>query len=343
MIHSIDLENFQKHKNLHLKFEKGVNVIVGRSDIGKTSIIRGFQWILTNRPFGRELDGFITDGGDEICATLKTDDHEITRRKNKKTNEYVLDGEELKAFGTDVPIEVISALKMNPELHIQHQHDALSLLNSTPTEAAKKLNETVGVELMMKVTSALNSMVDKHKKELSKKEIDLENINESLKLYEKLPDINKMLIDIKKTNAQIAQKRGFFKNLYSCVQKLKSLESQALCLPNDVIFTKWQGVKTGVKNLEQKKSEYLKLRHMIKMFRESNFLLRRLEKIPESNNIDEIVERLQKKYDIEYKIIDITEAIQLKEDALISCNTEIEQLSKKFHDLVGERCPLCGK
>ena len=83
MIKSIDIENFQSHKKTRIDFDPGVNVIIGRSDSGKTSILRALNWVINNKPSG---EAFIRHGNKEARASIILDDkHMITMiRKGKK-------------------------------------------------------------------------------------------------------------------------------------------------------------------------------------------------------------------------------------------------------------------
>lgn len=55
MIKSIELKNIQSHENTRLDFDKGINVIVGSSNNGKSAILRGLYWARYNRPLGCRL------------------------------------------------------------------------------------------------------------------------------------------------------------------------------------------------------------------------------------------------------------------------------------------------
>lgn len=61
MIHlkRVRLENFQSHRNSVIDFDRGLNVIVGPSDSGKSAIIRAIKWALYNEPSGNY---FIREG-----------------------------------------------------------------------------------------------------------------------------------------------------------------------------------------------------------------------------------------------------------------------------------------
>ena len=68
MIDSITLKNFQSHINTKLVFSKGINVIVGRSNSGKTACLRGINLVNSNRPLGTD---FIHHGAKESEITIE--------------------------------------------------------------------------------------------------------------------------------------------------------------------------------------------------------------------------------------------------------------------------------
>ena len=45
-ISELKLENFRKYKNLNIKFNEGLNVIVGENNSGKTAIIDAMRILL---------------------------------------------------------------------------------------------------------------------------------------------------------------------------------------------------------------------------------------------------------------------------------------------------------
>lgn len=57
MISKITIRNFQTHKKSELEFTDGVNLIVGSSDNGKSSVIRAFRWLAENSQQDSLSDG----------------------------------------------------------------------------------------------------------------------------------------------------------------------------------------------------------------------------------------------------------------------------------------------
>src|SRR5579885_1820961 len=118
MLESLTLKNFQCHRDLEIDFDPSITCIVGPTDYGKRSILRGLIWILLNQPRG---DGFIRYGEDYAENTLHIDSHTIVRGRRKSYNYYSLDGSTpYEAFGTTVPDEISKILAVHP-ISIQRQ------------------------------------------------------------------------------------------------------------------------------------------------------------------------------------------------------------------------------
>lgn len=154
-IAKIQLKNFQAHKNTEISFTPGVNVIVGASDRGKSSIIRALQLVFFNKPSGT---AYIRHGAKEsrVKVTM-ADGTEVHRVRTKSKNYYQIEeNEPLKVPGRDVPTEVSALCPMQP-INFQGQHDAPFMLSETAGECGRMLNRCVDLTVIDKVLSNLNN------------------------------------------------------------------------------------------------------------------------------------------------------------------------------------------
>lgn len=154
MISNIDIENFQSHSKTSIELCSGVNVIVGKSDSGKSAILRALRLVTENKPAGTE---FINHNSDSTCVSVKFDGNNIRREKNRKTlNSYFINGEVLKAFGQDTP-KPVKDVVMFHDVNTQWQLDPPFMLSKTPGECSQYLNEVMNLEVIDSVTAKIQS------------------------------------------------------------------------------------------------------------------------------------------------------------------------------------------
>ena len=142
-ISKIYLLNYQIHTKTILKLSKGLNVLFGESDQGKSSIIRGIEWVLCNRPLG---DGFRKHNTDKTIVGILKGNDKIVREKSKNLNGYILNNEKPhSATRSSVPEDISSALNLS-EANIQPQHETFFLVHLSPGQRSKILNEVAAIK-----------------------------------------------------------------------------------------------------------------------------------------------------------------------------------------------------
>lgn len=176
MLDELGIKRFQSHEDTRLIFDKGINVIVGRSSSGKTSIIRALQLLKDNRPSGFAYHSQFSKEPTEIDIIF--DNHKIVFEKDKKGASYDIDGKKLSVIGQNVPDEV-KLLNMN-EINIQEQLSQHFLITDTPGEVAKYINKIIKVEKVDEWISALTTDINSFTKEIDIYKDQLKEKNEKL-------------------------------------------------------------------------------------------------------------------------------------------------------------------
>lgn len=143
MITKVILRNFQKHKKMEVDLEQ-VTVLIGRTDCGKSSVVRALRWVITNQPKGTH---FIRRGADKCSVTIHVDGHVIKRVRSQKTNLYFLDGQKFASFKNEPPEPILNVLRITPE-SFQQQHDPVFWLSLSPSEVSRRLNEIADLQMM---------------------------------------------------------------------------------------------------------------------------------------------------------------------------------------------------
>lgn len=204
MIKSLDILNFQAHKESHLDFVPGVNVITGQSDAGKTSIMRSMQWTITNRPTGDAFKNWSASPKDDIAVEIVLDNASIALTRENGKNTYLLtkNGEDqsFSAIKTDVPEEIKQTLNL-PEGNIQTQHQSYFLLQDSPGEVARKLNELIGLDIIDTMFKNINSKIREATGQITLFKSERDRIEKELEKFSNLDKIEKLITSIEKNEA----------------------------------------------------------------------------------------------------------------------------------------------
>lgn len=151
MLEKLQLRNFQRHARLDLDLDQLVTVLVGRSDCGKTAVLRALRWLATNRPAGT---AFVCHGRRRAAVRLVFDSgRTAVRTRGPGRNDLQLDGRRFAALGTAVPDNLATALNLGP-VNWQLQHDPPFWLALSPGEASRELNAVVDLGLIDRVLGA---------------------------------------------------------------------------------------------------------------------------------------------------------------------------------------------
>lgn len=227
MIKSVKIKNFQSHRKTFLEFDKGVNVIVGATDSGKSAIIRALRWLVWNRPTG---DAFCSTWGGNTHVSVETETHSIARNKGKENN-YVFKkaGEEevieLKAFGTGTPTEVQEILNIN-EINLQQQLDKPFLLSDSPGQVAGFFNKIAGIDLIDSSIKSIQKEIRATTQNIVSLKGILDDETEELKKYDNLDTIETEIERLEKLKRKEVGlvRRG--RELFALVYNLKEIDEE---------------------------------------------------------------------------------------------------------------------
>ena len=251
MLESIQIKGLFNHKNSVVPIAKGLTVITGLNDSGKSSILHSLRWLVTNHPRGGKLlletesravkEGTITVVNDGISISK-------TRTDNSKTF-YDLEGEIY--HKADLPEEIRECLEINPiykfgdqelELNYAFQLDAPFLISEAPSAGAAVLGQLAGTKPIDQAEEAFDKESNKARLEIHSEEKSIENNTVELAKHkyveEHLSIVNSLLAQIellkeKETKLQTLRilldsynmSVKTFNKLHACVERYKDVKT----------------------------------------------------------------------------------------------------------------------
>ena len=329
MITKIEIKNFQSHKNTVLEFDKGVNVICGESDNGKSAVIRAIRWVVENQPQGTEKinSNWNEDFKEPLSVKLYTEKGYVERIRDKKRNGYNIckNGEKeivLDAIGKGVPKEVTDFLNVS-DVNFQFQLDPPYLLTKSAGEASKYLNEIVHLDSIDKIMS----IADSDKRQLSSEqkivESDIKKLEEELKNTEWIDEAERLYTRVSKYDEHISSSNDELIGLNEQISEHESLKIVDLTKQKELV-EKIESISVpNISELDEGIKEYEESAAKIIDLSKPEKLIERIESIsiPDISELDEDIK--------EY---------ELRNEEILKLNKEREELKARMPAI----CPYCG-
>lgn len=326
-IKKVELHNFQSHEFTEMEFDRGLNVILGNSDVGKTAILRAIKWALYNEPKG---DYFIRQGEKDVsCKVTFSNGVIVERLKTPSKNSYFLvdaSGNEMRfeGFGIDVPKEITDVTNMykvsldnsnnKTILNIAEQLDGPLLLNDQASLRASAIGRLIGVNY---VDDALRTVVRdnkrtnqeiveliKNKEDLKKQLDEFSYIKEYKEKFEKITKIRnkiKTLQDrlelISKIKENLDKNRIELEDVSNLVEKFKSLNQLEIIIPNlENSLLKKNNFENYLNKILKTHREIDLINNNLNKLKSLDDFSLRVSKISENKNSLAIFENLYDKY-----------------------------------------------
>lgn len=351
MILSVELHNFLSHRHSVIHLHELNNIFVGASDSGKSAFIKGIKWCRWNRPLGDDFYSWpeVRDDKDkDMWVKVTMTDHVVTRKKGKQ-EEYILDGVSFKAFGTNVPQEIVKAFNIE-EVNWQNQLDSHFLLNLSAGDAATYFNKVAKLDAIDRGTNSINSSIRELTSDIKYKTEQETKLISNISIY---PDIEIFTYE---------------------VEVLELLEKEKTVLANSV--NKLHAVTSAYRIADanfKEKSEILKLEHPLnnildlidqKKHTEANFqklngillLIHhnecKIADIDKTLTLEQSVSALlelyknrQTQYEAHQRLFKTMQDISGIQVRITNGNAFLEAKNKEWEDAmpVGSICSLCGQ
>lgn len=209
MITRIELKNFMSHQHTVIEPARGLTVISGPNNCGKSAIVTALQILCYN-----DESTFVTRHDEKECSiTVSTHDgHEIQWQRNKnKSTKYIIDGQQYDRLGRggtpDVLHEILGIRRVDCDnqdfdVHFGAQKQPVFLLNDSPRAAAQFFASSSDANNLI-------AMQTKHKQKIrDQKTIKTRlaaELSDAKKQLEALSPVNKILDELEQAESQYEQ------------------------------------------------------------------------------------------------------------------------------------------
>jgi len=258
-IQSIRIQNYRSHKDTFIEFDKGVNLITGSNDCGKSNILKAINTVVTNRPSG---EGYFSHWGDNMSIRIDLNDKAVVRyksvtkdRKAEKykagnKNFYVLINktkpkeeikkdykeaiktgkdsgcvEVFKSFGQGVPEKIKSVLNMN-SINLSSQFAKPFLLDDSPTDVAKFYNKIVNLDVIDSTISNISKTLKSEKRDLKTEKLKNDEKQEDLKSFNWIEDTEKLIQSCEKIQKAIKKTKDNWSSLFQKNKEIKEINEE---------------------------------------------------------------------------------------------------------------------
>lgn len=332
----VQIKDYQIIKNASLEFIPGLNVIIGPSNNGKTSILKAIKALLFTIPGTTP----IRSGQSSYIVGIQYNGHIVILQKGLKESAYTIDKEKYSKFGQTTPEIVSNSLNIKElilngnkeQLNFWDQMNYPFLLDKSSVELFKFIidsgeNDKLSEALKSMVTDrqSLNKSIDMIQGSINTIDLEINNYKKELDIAKPIIDSSIKIIELQ---SQVS-KYNLLKDLKN--KRNKFLENKEL---NKIEFNKtlinyttYKSLNNSINNLVNKiltlKNYSMKIKTLIENLSNTKKELNRLEKykinVPQAN---EVLFRLKEiKKNINY-IIEQEKGLKLSPTTHININRD---------------------
>ena len=346
-IKSIHIQNFQSHRDTFIEFDKGVNAIIGQTDVGKSAIMRAFDFVFNDKPAG---NAFMSWWGGDTCVTVTFFDGTVIKRTKGSVNEYQLhtsDGKDFKLDGfgkTGVP-KVVQDAAMMFDFNFGFQHQGAFLLSNKSGDVSRYLNKIAKLDIIDRAISNIDSTIRRERQSLEAEETTIERLTTELQKYDHLEDMEKDLLAVELLEKQLSTESARYNSLFDWVEEAKKTEGMIIPFENILqAKSSWKQISILINEINQvanKQSKLLLIKTQIQNDTKKEQTLREVLQYKKSVRSIEsqvnIYNQTKVQRDKIAQLIASIKGVRLKE-----AQTNLEALKKEYEQTFPDVCPLCG-
>jgi len=369
-IDSIHIQDFQNHKDTHIKLVPGLNVITGSSDSGKSAIIRALDLAFLDT--FRKQD--VRDGQKNSSVTINFRNGDTYKRTKGDTNEieFQYAGQEIQKhsrFSKKFPQEATDFLGHIPKtstsaLPFAGQEDKLFLINLSDEAIGKEISKLLGIYDLEEAAMLLGSDINKISADIKRLNTDIEGTKKKLEPFQDLDSKLETIDKLKKLQDEYESIKQYIESCESFLRNYVASIKEINKTKEDLAFQN-ELVDFFVKEIPSLEHNYIEMKDGLELvenidsarnnFNKSKVQYEKSYKIAEGeigklicdsislqsfySELIDVEENIQETND---NIESLCEKIQTQEDTISVCNDEIKRLQEYLHTNF-TICETCGK
>lgn len=184
----LDLTNFQSISKAHLEFVKGINIIVGQSNSGKSATLRAIKANILNTTGANR---FIRNGSEDSTVSIKYRGNDINWYRNKKESKYTVNGEDYIKVGSSNLFKILedNGFVVDDKNNLMNVESELELpfpFDRNSSELFKLFENIFCVSDSACILKLMKDDEDRNDKERKRKEEEILKLDNKLKALEEL-------------------------------------------------------------------------------------------------------------------------------------------------------------
>lgn len=347
MIDSTHLFNFKSYSDYTFNFHPGINLFVGSSNNGKSSVFRAFYWIINNRPMGKSVISYWNrdkkgDPIDPSKVSLTIDGKKILRVRKPGKNSYQFNGVVYSALKGNVPDTIKDFLNIS-DINIQKQKEEPFLISFSAEKAAKYLNSIIKLDVIDDCLSYVKQKKKECENALKVEVKELESLQVELKSLSWLNDANELLQKVERLDKEKSGKENILTNLKESILNYEQLKESSFRFE---LITKLENIVLEISQVELELIEKEKQKDfmfdLIFRYEQAEKILKKSEMFLGVESIIIGVGKIEKELEEKRGILSNWDReISSYEENIQKVNflhSQIIDLKKSLPEL----CPICG-
>jgi DNA repair ATPase RecN len=240
MLKKIKLKNFMSHKNSEIELCRGVNVLTGPNNSGKSAVVTALE-LLTQLPT-REGVYMIRHGESEASVSIETEEGDtVTWGRKEGSSSLQINGERHTRISNNHDYflnELHKVLKLPQvknkdesfDIHIANQKQPIFLLNEPPSRAATFFSVSSDAGRLVEVRDLFKTRVNKSKERKNSLERKKLSLNEELLKLAPLKEIEESIENLKARFTNLNKEELAIKDGLEFLESLKKSHSEFIRL-----------------------------------------------------------------------------------------------------------------